>query len=107
MFQLLISSDELAQHIDTVQLLDCRAKLGDPAWGANAFLRGHITGARHLDLDTVLSVAPNEHGRHPLPTQQQWLNQVRAQAYVMMRKLWSTTTLAAALLRARGGCCGG
>ena len=78
MFRLLISSDELAQHLDTVQILDCRAKLGDPAWGADAFLQGHIPGARHLDLDTMLSVAPNEHGRHPLPTRQQWLNQVRA-----------------------------
>ena len=78
MFQLLISSDELAQHTDTAQILDCRAKLGAPDWGPAAFEQGHIAQAQHVNLDTELSIAPNEHGRHPLPSQQQWLNQVRA-----------------------------
>ena len=78
MFQLLISSDELAQLTETAQILDCRAKLGDPSWGATAFEQGHIAEAHYVDLDTELAVAPNQHGRHPLPSQQQWLNQVRA-----------------------------
>ena len=78
MFQLLISSDELAQHADTAQILDCRAKLGAPDWGPAAFEQGHIAHAQYVNLDTELSVAPNEHGRHPLPSQQQWLNRVRA-----------------------------
>ncbi|HCY05026.1 MAG TPA: sulfurtransferase [Gammaproteobacteria bacterium] len=78
MFQLLISSDELAQHADTAQILDCRAKLGAPDWGPAAFEQGHIAQAHYVNLDTDLSVAPNEHGRHPLPSQQQWLNRVRA-----------------------------
>lgn len=77
MFQLLITATELAQYQGTLQILDCRAKLGDPAWGQQVFEQGHIAGAQHVDLDTMLSLAPNEHGRHPLPTQQQWLAQVR------------------------------
>ena len=78
MFELLISPTELAQYPGRLQILDCRAKLGDPGWGKQAFEQGHIAGAQHLDLDTMLSVAPNAHGRHPLPTRQQWLAQVCA-----------------------------
>ena len=77
MFELLISPTELAQYPGQLQILDCRAKLGDPGWGKRTFKQGHIAGAQHLDLDTMLSVAPNAHGRHPLPTRQQWLAQVR------------------------------
>ena len=78
MFELLISPTELAQYPGRLQILDCRAKLGDPGWGKRTFKQGHIAGAQHLDLDTMLSVAPNAHGRHPLPTRQQWLAQVCA-----------------------------
>ena len=78
MSQLLISSDELAQCAHTAQILDCRAKLGDPGWGQMVFGQGHIAHAQYVNLDTMLSTAPNEHGRHPLPTQKQWLEQVRA-----------------------------
>ncbi|MEC7990515.1 MAG: sulfurtransferase, partial [Pseudomonadota bacterium] len=78
MFELLINPTELARYPGRLQILDCRAKLGDPGWGKQAFEQGHIAGAQHLDLDTMLSVAPNAHGRHPLPTRQQWLAQVCA-----------------------------
>lgn len=78
MFQLLITPSELAQHQNTIQILDCRAKLGDAQWGKSAFDQGHIAGAQHIDLDTMLSAPPSNHGRHPLPNQQQWLQQVRA-----------------------------
>ena len=40
MFQLLISSDELAQHIDTVQLLDCRANSAIPLGAQMLFSEG-------------------------------------------------------------------
>lgn len=49
-------------------LVDCRFDLARPAAGREAYLAGHIPGARHLDLDGDLSAARGEHGgRHPLP----------------------------------------
>ena len=49
-------------------LLDCRHVLTDPAAGALAYAQGHIPGALHAHLDTVMSAAPTgANGRHPLP----------------------------------------
>ena len=78
MYSLLISAAELAQYSGPLHILDCRARLGDANWGQAAFTQGHIAGAQHVDLDTVLSSQPNQHGRHPLPSRQHWLEQVRA-----------------------------
>ena len=57
-FQLLITATELAQCHATANTR-CRAKLGDPAWGQQVFEQGHIATAQHVDLDTMLSLAPN------------------------------------------------
>lgn len=52
---------------ETTVIVDVRAYLDDRD-GFEAFLSGHIPGARHLDLDSVLSAAPAPGlGRHPLP----------------------------------------
>ncbi len=59
------SADDLAAY-DLV-VFDCRAQLGDPAWGNAAFESGHIPGSAHLDLDRHLAAAPGAGGRHPLP----------------------------------------
>ena len=50
-------------------LIDCRASLTDPAFGANAYRAGHIPGAVFADLAHDLSgpIAPGVTGRHPLP----------------------------------------
>jgi len=49
-------------------LFDCRAELGNPAWGETQFAEAHIPGAQFLHLDRDLSgpITANS-GRHPLP----------------------------------------
>jgi thiosulfate/3-mercaptopyruvate sulfurtransferase len=48
-------------------VVDCRWRLGEPGAGRRAWLAGHVPGAAHLDVDSDLSGAPGEGGRHPLP----------------------------------------
>lgn len=55
---------------DGALVFDCRHKTGQPDHGLQAFLAGHIPGARHLNLDTQLSAPVRSDGiggRHPLP----------------------------------------
>lgn len=51
-----------------IAVIDCRFDLAQPASGREAYLAGHIPGARYMSLDEDLSaaVAPGT-GRHPLP----------------------------------------
>ncbi|MCW3159160.1 sulfurtransferase [Micropruina sonneratiae] len=66
--EVLISVEALA-GLDSVDLLDVRWRLGEPAAaGRQRYLEGHLPGARFLDLETVLTRHgdPTE-GRHPLP----------------------------------------
>jgi thiosulfate/3-mercaptopyruvate sulfurtransferase len=48
-----------------ITILDVRWALGGPP-GIDAFRRGHIPGARFVDLDAELAAPPGP-GRHPLP----------------------------------------
>jgi thiosulfate/3-mercaptopyruvate sulfurtransferase len=54
------------------QFVDCRWELGDPGRGRALYREGHIPGASFLDVDTDLSSAPGERGRHPLPDAEQF-----------------------------------
>ena len=71
MYETLISAAELAtglQHTPSrPRILDCRARLGEPGFGAAAYAERHIPGANHADLDKDLASAPGDQGRHPLP----------------------------------------
>ena len=49
------------------QFVDCRWELGNPSYGRELYLAGHVPGASFLDVDTDLSAPPGPHGRHPLP----------------------------------------
>lgn len=51
--------------------------MDDPSWGNSVFLEGHIAGAIHADIEAHLADQPNQHGRHPLPSADSWLAQVR------------------------------
>jgi len=68
MVSLLHRCHDLASRLDDVDppvLLDVRWVLGGPP-GIEDYRRGHIPGARFVDLDRELSAAPGP-GRHPLP----------------------------------------
>jgi thiosulfate/3-mercaptopyruvate sulfurtransferase len=49
-----------------VTVLDVRHRLGGPS-GREEHERGHVPGARYVDLDTELADPPGPGGRHPLP----------------------------------------
>jgi thiosulfate/3-mercaptopyruvate sulfurtransferase len=70
----LIQAEELLRLVregaPDLRIVDCRWVLGSPGAGAEAYARGHLPGAIHLDLDEDLADpegfgAP---GRHPLPS---------------------------------------
>lgn len=58
----------------TYRFVDCRFDLLVPGRGEELYLEGHIPGAAFMDLDhdlSDMSRAP-QHGRHPLPTAEQF-----------------------------------
>lgn len=64
------SAEWLAKRLSDCELriVDCRFSLTDPAYGRQAFQKGHIPGAVFFDLEQDLSGRVQEHGgRHPLP----------------------------------------
>jgi thiosulfate/3-mercaptopyruvate sulfurtransferase len=69
-YNTLVSTDDLARHLGDPSwvVVDCRFTLTDPEAGRQAFLKGHIPGARyaHLDEDLSAPIGPGT-GRHPLP----------------------------------------
>jgi thiosulfate/3-mercaptopyruvate sulfurtransferase len=70
-YRTLIDADSLRQMLEQPDLavIDCRFDLADPQAGRQAYLRGHIPGARYADLNRDLSapIGPST-GRHPLPS---------------------------------------
>jgi thiosulfate/3-mercaptopyruvate sulfurtransferase len=80
-FTTLIDVDSLASRIEREDLaiFDCRFELGNPAWGASEFVRGHIPGAQYLHLDRDLSgpITPQT-GRHPLPDPHEFARRIAA-----------------------------
>jgi thiosulfate/3-mercaptopyruvate sulfurtransferase len=72
-FTTLIDVESLRMRIGApgTLVLDCRFDLAAPAAGREAYLRGHIPGARYLDLNRDLSAPVSAaSGRHPLPDPQ-------------------------------------
>ncbi|MDP9082900.1 MAG: sulfurtransferase [Pseudomonadota bacterium] len=70
-FQSLIDVDALRDLLGKprVAILDCRFDLMDLKAGRQAYLTGHIPGARHADLHRDLSAPVSAFSsRHPLPT---------------------------------------
>lgn len=66
----LISAAELAATLASDAkrpvLIDVRYRMGGPP-GHGEYAKGHIPGARYVDLDAELADPPGEGGRHPLP----------------------------------------
>jgi thiosulfate/3-mercaptopyruvate sulfurtransferase len=75
MHTLIISTEELARHLDDPNWLiaDCRFLLSRPDEKRENYLQAHIPGAVYFHLDHDLSdpVVPGVTGRHPLPTPQE------------------------------------
>jgi thiosulfate/3-mercaptopyruvate sulfurtransferase len=70
MFKSLIDVDSLQDLLGKPHLavVDCRFDLMHPEAGRQAYLAGHIPGARYADLNRDLSAPIGPHtGRHPLP----------------------------------------
>jgi len=55
------------------QFVDCRWVLGDPGRGQELYLESHIPGASFLDVEQDLSSQPGPAGRHPLPSEAQFV----------------------------------
>jgi thiosulfate/3-mercaptopyruvate sulfurtransferase len=71
----LISPEAMRGRGSEIRILDCRP-------GAEAYAGGHLEGALHADLDSLLSAAsdpgfdPAKGGRHPLPPLTRWAAQL-------------------------------
>jgi thiosulfate/3-mercaptopyruvate sulfurtransferase len=69
-WQTLVSAEQVADQLGDPRLLvfDCRYELARPDAGREAYLRGHLPGAIHVDLhhDLAGPTSPQS-GRHPLP----------------------------------------
>jgi len=71
MYTTLISTSELAAHLDdpALVIVDVRHDLAQPDLGELQYRAGHIPGARFAHMDRDLSAAKTgKNGRHPLPT---------------------------------------
>lgn len=80
-YNTIISAAQLADIAanDDVRIFDCRFSLKDPQGGLNNYQQGHIPGAQFADMDTQLSSSMTEtSGRHPLPQEEVFLEQLRA-----------------------------
>ena len=58
-------------------VVDCRAALGNPLYGRERYLAGHIPGAVFADLDVDLADPPGPRGRHPLPSRERFRETLR------------------------------
>ncbi|WP_405588886.1 sulfurtransferase [Streptomyces sp. NBC_01190] len=62
----IISAAELAEIVGRTAMLDVRYRMGGPP-GPDEYAKGHLPGARYVDLDAELAAPPGARGRHPLP----------------------------------------
>jgi thiosulfate/3-mercaptopyruvate sulfurtransferase len=72
-FSTLLTCEVVAGHLNDPEwrVFDCRHRLSDVEFGAQAYADGHLPGAYFLHLDRDLSAPTNgRNGRHPLPDAQ-------------------------------------
>jgi thiosulfate/3-mercaptopyruvate sulfurtransferase len=55
------------------RFVDCRWSLEDPDAGRREYLAGHVPGAVFVDVERELSAPPGAAGRHPLPSDEQFV----------------------------------
>ena len=67
-FKQLVSTAELAAHLDRWRVFDCRHDLTKPDLGDEQYRQAHIPGALFASMDRDLSAPKTgSNGRHPLP----------------------------------------
>ncbi|HET9694934.1 MAG TPA: sulfurtransferase [Steroidobacteraceae bacterium] len=80
-WQTLVTAEHAATRLidPRLRVFDCRYELGNPAAGREAYLRGHLPGAIHVDLshDLAAPQTPTS-GRHPLPPPDGFAARLRA-----------------------------
>jgi thiosulfate/3-mercaptopyruvate sulfurtransferase len=64
--EFLITAVDLAAAPVPPVLLDVRYRMSGPT-GPGEYAKGHVAGARYVDLDAELAGPPGAAGRHPLP----------------------------------------
>jgi thiosulfate/3-mercaptopyruvate sulfurtransferase len=70
----LVTTAQLADHLQQWRVFDCRHDLAKPQLGAEQYRQSHIPGAAFASLDTDLSAPKNgKNGRHPLPQPEQFV----------------------------------
>jgi thiosulfate/3-mercaptopyruvate sulfurtransferase len=68
-YRTLVSTENLAAHLDVWGTVDCRFDLQKEAWGRDEYLTAHIPGAVYAGLNEDLSSErTGGNGRHPLPS---------------------------------------
>jgi thiosulfate/3-mercaptopyruvate sulfurtransferase len=75
--EFIITARELAAAPVKPVLLDVRYRMGGPP-GHGEYAKGHIPGARYVDLDATLAAPPGPGGRHPLPDAEEFGAAMRA-----------------------------
>jgi thiosulfate/3-mercaptopyruvate sulfurtransferase len=64
----LVSTSELALHLDEWVIVDCRFDLQHESWGREQYRANHVPGAVYANLNDDLSgPRTGRNGRHPLP----------------------------------------
>ena len=82
-------SAEAVRALPSVQLVDCRFRLGQHGAGIELYREGHIPGALYLDLDDDLSGPMRDDrlgGRHPLPERAAFQRRHRRTAHEVLSK---------------------
>lgn len=74
----LIDAATVAADPGACRILDCRARLDDPEFGARAYAAGHIPGSHYASLERHFSAPPGTGGRHPLPDAERLRDSFRA-----------------------------
>lgn len=80
-WQTIVSAEQLAARLadPRLRIFDCRYDLARPEAGREAYLRGHLPGAIHIDLhDDLAAPATATSGRHPLPAPDDFATRLRA-----------------------------
>jgi thiosulfate/3-mercaptopyruvate sulfurtransferase len=78
-YSTIIDVTSIQPGISSCFIFDCRSSLADHQYGQNAFNEAHIPQAQFADLNRQLSgpIIPGQTGRHPLPSREIFLQQVR------------------------------